>query len=53
MRYIDSMETTQTYSETPNFQTVWASLQELIESQKETDRITKENSKLIINAMQR
>jgi Holliday junction resolvase-like predicted endonuclease len=36
------METTQTYSESPNFETVWAILQE-------TARITRENSKLIGN----
>jgi Holliday junction resolvase-like predicted endonuclease len=57
------METTQTYSESPNFQTVWATLMEVAESQrdtdrrmketdmqiKETDRITRENAKLIGN----
>jgi Holliday junction resolvase-like predicted endonuclease len=57
------METTQTYSESPNFQTVWAVLQEVAESQKKTDqrmqetdkilketaRISRENSRLIGN----
>jgi hypothetical protein len=38
------METAQTYSETPNLQTIWAILQEVVAKQKETDRIIKENA---------
>ena len=37
------MPATQT-ANTPNFETVWAALQELTASQKETDRILKENA---------
>jgi len=38
------MEEVQTQVEHPNFETVWAALQEVVERQKETDRIIKENA---------
>jgi UDP-N-acetylenolpyruvoylglucosamine reductase len=41
------MEAVQTRVEHPTFETVWAALQELTASQKETDRIIKENAREI------
>jgi len=38
------METVQTQTEQPSFQTVWATLQEVAEKQKETDRLLKEHA---------
>jgi len=41
------METAQTQTEKPCFETVWATLQEVLESQKETDRQMKETDRQI------
>jgi predicted RNase H-related nuclease YkuK (DUF458 family) len=41
------METTQTYNEAPSFESIREMLRELSASQKETDRITRENAKYI------